>query len=418
MRAARDRSDALAAIAEKFAGCKVVPAKSGRCAPSTPIARRRRSMRWRRGVEYATQAGWAEAMAGGSFDPAVAGHWFAALEQGHAEERQLEARMEGARSEMEQERAAWQSSAARSDAAREQAQTAAKRADRQRDDARVAALEDGAAVRAARSWIDPALPPPAGTLLPTATEVEPARPFEDFLDGGVPEGDIAHGRAFGFAELGMFGRDERGQSPAQSLLPGKIPAEFVAVPTPIENFDEPVGRTAALEPGAATSTGVTSSRPGTSLLDIARARPGGSIVPTSLPDAAGALLHLQSPFRIDEGAAPAVATARRVERPRLARSEVSLIMIVRGWRGGAGRCRPGARSPGLLHAAPAGQGDPGPQRPRPRQVLPKRHPPRAGFNDHDRRLAWHSLQLVRPLHPTTAPSGSISSRCCGSSSPS
>lgn len=149
MGAARDRSEALAAIA----GIRALQSRAGEIQALRAVNAHRAAKQSYDGCVEAlieTQAGWAEAMQGGSFDPEVARIWFTALEQGHAEERRLEAQLESARNELERDRAAWQACAARSDAAREQAEGAAKRADRQREDARVAALEDRAAARTVR----------------------------------------------------------------------------------------------------------------------------------------------------------------------------------------------------------------------------------------------------------------------------
>jgi hypothetical protein len=149
MGAARDRSDALAAIA----GIRGLQSRAGEIQALRAVdAHRAAKERHENWVETLaeTQAGWAKAVAGGSFDPGMARHWFSALEQGHAEERRLEAQVASAGERLERDRAAWQAAAARSDAADEQAQAAAKRAASQREEARLAALEDRAAARTIR----------------------------------------------------------------------------------------------------------------------------------------------------------------------------------------------------------------------------------------------------------------------------
>jgi hypothetical protein len=144
MGAARDRSDALAAIA----GIRGLQSRAGEIRALRAVQAHRAAKE--RHDDFAetlaeTEAGWAEAVKSGSFDPQMARHWFAALERGHEQERRLEAQVEEAREALERERAAWQAAEARSDAAHEQAGGAAKRADRQRDELRLAALEDRAA---------------------------------------------------------------------------------------------------------------------------------------------------------------------------------------------------------------------------------------------------------------------------------
>jgi hypothetical protein len=150
MRAARDRSDALAAIA----GIRGLQSRAGEI-QALHAANAHRAAKERYGICVETlnetQAGWAKAVESGSFNPEMARHWFAALERGHAEQRRLEAEVESARAALERDRAAWQAAEARSDAAREQAEAAAKRANRQRDDRRLAAIEDRAAERTLRS---------------------------------------------------------------------------------------------------------------------------------------------------------------------------------------------------------------------------------------------------------------------------
>lgn len=150
MRAARDRSDALAAIA----GIRGLQSRAGeiqavRAANAHRAAKERYDLCAQALIE--SQAGWAKAVEDGSFDPQVARIWFAALERGHAEERRLDAELESARKEMERCRSAWQASIARSDSAHEQAEAAGKRVGRQRQDAREAALEDRAAAWTMRS---------------------------------------------------------------------------------------------------------------------------------------------------------------------------------------------------------------------------------------------------------------------------
>jgi hypothetical protein len=150
MGAARDRSDALAAIA----GIRGLQSRAGEMQALRAVqAHRAAKERHDDFVEALgeTEAGWAGAVQSGSFDPEMARHWFAALERDHAQERRLEAQVDEARDELERDRAAWQAASARSDAAREQAEAAAKRADRQRDELRLTALEDRAAAGATRS---------------------------------------------------------------------------------------------------------------------------------------------------------------------------------------------------------------------------------------------------------------------------
>jgi hypothetical protein len=167
--------------------------------------------------------------------------------------------------------------------------------------------------------IDPALPPPAGAQAPIPAGAEPFRPFEDFLEGGAP------GRAFGFAEFGMFGREEPPQGPAQILPPTEPAPESGDVTMPVGRPDEPVGRLAAESPAAATSAAERRACP-IPALATAMAGSRASSAATGPADAASALPPSE-PALAGEDFAPTVAAARRVNQPRLPRSDVSLVMI-------------------------------------------------------------------------------------------
>jgi hypothetical protein len=149
MRVARERSSALAAIASicvlQGRACE---ARALRAAAAHRAARERHEACGERLAQ--TQAGWSEALARATFDPGLAGHWFAAIELASAEERRLAAQEQEAREALERDRAAWQAAMARSDAAQAQAKAAARRADRQRDEGRLAAIEERATLGAMR----------------------------------------------------------------------------------------------------------------------------------------------------------------------------------------------------------------------------------------------------------------------------
>jgi hypothetical protein len=183
--------------------------------------------------------------------------------------------------------------------------------------------------------IGPALPPPAATQLPppaatqlplpAATQLplpagaEPGRPFEDFVDGG-----IGPGRAFGFTELGMFGREEQPQAPAPASPPDKPPFEACTAAMPIESLDESIDRPAAPSPAPATSAAEPGQRP-TRVLAPPEAGPHAPLVRTAPADSC---LASPGPHSIpaDEDAPPSLATARRIVRAQPPRAGVSLIM--------------------------------------------------------------------------------------------
>ena len=149
MRIARERSDALAAIASI---CVLQGRACEALALRAAAAHRAAKERHEACAEQLaqTQAGWSEALARSKFDPGLARHWFAAVELVGAEERRLSAQEQEAREALERDRAAWQAAMARSDGAREQANAAARRADRQRDEGRLAAIEERATLGAMR----------------------------------------------------------------------------------------------------------------------------------------------------------------------------------------------------------------------------------------------------------------------------
>ena len=144
MRLARSRADALTAVARiRALQSRATEIEAVRAVNAHRAATERHESCAEALAEI--QTGWSEALQGGSFDPGMARYWYAALDRGCAEERQLAELVEAARDRLEQDRAAWHAASARSDAAREQAQAASKRLARQREEIRLAALEDRAA---------------------------------------------------------------------------------------------------------------------------------------------------------------------------------------------------------------------------------------------------------------------------------
>jgi hypothetical protein len=90
----------------------------------------------------AAELGWAAAMDGMAFDPALSRFWFCLLETRREEVRMLgEAAMQ-AEQEASRRRRAYQEAQARSEASQAQARSAARTAARRRDENRLAAVED------------------------------------------------------------------------------------------------------------------------------------------------------------------------------------------------------------------------------------------------------------------------------------
>jgi hypothetical protein len=185
--------------------------------------------------------------------------------------------------------------------------------------------------------IDPALPPPAATQLPppAATQLplpaakqlplpagaEPGRPFEDFVDGG-----IGPGRAFGFTELGMFGREEQphGPAPAPASPPGKPPLEACTAVMPMVSLDEPADRPAAPSPAPAASAAEPGQRP-TRVLLTPEGRPHAPLVRTGPAESS---LASPAPRSIpaDEDVPSSPPTARPIVRAQPPRADVSLLI--------------------------------------------------------------------------------------------
>jgi hypothetical protein len=169
--------------------------------------------------------------------------------------------------------------------------------------------------------IGPALPPPAGTQLPLAAGAEPGRPFEDFVDGG-----IGPGRAFGFTELGMFGREERphGPAPAPASPPDKPPLEACTAVIAMESLDEPADRPAAAPPAPAASAAEPGQRP-TPVLATPAGRPHAPLVRTGPADSGLASPAPQS-IPADEDVPSSPATARPIVRAQRPRADISLLI--------------------------------------------------------------------------------------------
>jgi hypothetical protein len=95
-----------------------------------------------RAAVRAAESGWAAAVEGARFDPALSCSWFHALETYRSEERQLGETAAQAEREAGLRRRALQEAQARSDASEAEARSAARTVTRRRDEARLAAVED------------------------------------------------------------------------------------------------------------------------------------------------------------------------------------------------------------------------------------------------------------------------------------
>jgi hypothetical protein len=123
----------------------------------------------------------------------------------------------------------------------------------------------------------------------------------------------------------MFGRGQPPQSPAQILPPAGPPLESGNAVVPVESLDAPVDRPAVPSPSPAPAA--SGIEPGQRPMRVAatpQPRPQAMIDPAATAD--GIAFLSPEPASADEGASPAVATARRANQTRPPRADVSLIM--------------------------------------------------------------------------------------------
>jgi hypothetical protein len=92
-----------------------------------------------------TERGWAAALGGASFDPALARHWSADVAARQDDERRAKDAARTAEAALAERRTAWHGAIARAETAEAQAHAASSKAARRRDEARLAVLEDRAA---------------------------------------------------------------------------------------------------------------------------------------------------------------------------------------------------------------------------------------------------------------------------------